>query len=330
MTYTLSEGFTCRPATMDDVEAVFALITTVDIALYGKADAAYTIDDLRSGWLSTDFALAKDSWVVLAPTGQVVGSAAIWNNQHARLFTHPIVLPAYTDTGIFFYLLALAEERAKQHVTMAAHGTRVTFYSVVSSRDELGQQRLEQAGLLPVRSSWEMEITMVEPPPSPRWPEGIVVRTFVPEKDTRATFDTIDEAFMDHWGHIPGNFAWWKSRLERRTDFDPSLWFLACEGDEIAGILLCDRKSDNIAWVDDLAVRRPWRRKGLGMALLQHSFGECYRRGIHTVGLDVDAQNLTGATRLYERGGMHVVRQYNTYEKELRPGRELSTQTLEV
>src|SRR5450755_612242 len=189
MTYTLPKGFTCRPATIEDVEAVFALNTTVDIALYGKADASYTIDNLRSCWLSTEFAIAKDSWIVLAPTGQVSGFAAIWNDQHARLYTHPNVLPAYADTGIFLSLLALAEERAKQHVAMTAPGVRVTFNSVVSSLDKLGQQRLERAGLLPVRSSWEMEITMVELPPSPQWPKGIVVRTFVPDKDTRATFD---------------------------------------------------------------------------------------------------------------------------------------------
>ena len=83
-------------------------------------------------------------------------------------------------------------------------------------------------------------------------------------------------------------------------------------------------------WVDTLGVRRPWRRKGLGMALLQHSFGEFYRRGKYKVGLDVDSQNLTGATRLYERAGMHVARTYISYEKELRAGIELSTQAIPI
>ena len=77
-------------------------------------------------------------------------------------------------------------------------------------------------------------------------------------------------------------------------------------------------------------MRRPWRHMGLGMALLLHSFREFYRRGTHKVGLSVDSQNLTGATRLYERAGMHVARQYDTYQKELRPGVELSTQTIGV
>jgi mycothiol synthase len=85
-----------------------------------------------------------------------------------------------------------------------------------------------------------------------------------------------------------------------------------------------------MGWVDDLAVRRSWRRRGLGMALLHHSFGEFYRRGTRKVALEVDSQNLTGATRLYERAGMHATRQYDVYEKELRAGEELSTQSLTI
>ena len=77
-----------------------------------------------------------------------------------------------------------------------------------------------------------------------------------------------------------------------------------------------------------LAVLRAYRKQGLGLALLRHSFGEFYRRGNRAVGLGVDAQNLTGALRLYEQAGMRVCRKNNTYEKELRPGVELSTQAI--
>jgi ribosomal protein S18 acetylase RimI-like enzyme len=64
------------------------------------------------------------------------------------------------------------------------------------------------------------------------------------------------------------------------------------------------------------------------MALLQHSFAEFYQRGWRHAGLDVDASNLTGALKLYERAGMHVARRYDRFEKELRPGRELMTTEL--
>ena len=84
----------------------------------------------------------------------------------------------------------------------------------------------------------------------------------------------------------------------------------------------------DMGWVSTLGVRRPWRRKGLGLALLQHSFGEFHRRGKCRVGLGVDADSLTGATRLYEKAGMEVHRQYASYEKELRAGVDLSTQSM--
>ena len=84
-----------------------------------------------------------------------------------------------------------------------------------------------------------------------------------------------------------------------------------------------------MGWVNSLGVRRPWRRRGLALALLRHAFGVFYRRGKTKVGLGVDATSLTGATRLYEKAGMHVQRKSVTYEKVLREGRDLTTQTIE-
>jgi ribosomal protein S18 acetylase RimI-like enzyme len=104
-------------------------------------------------------------------------------------------------------------------------------------------------------------------------------------------------------------------------------------GDEVAAVALCRARAHEdpeMGFVNTLGVRRPWRRQGLGLALLHHAFGEFYRRGQKRVGLGVDASNLTGATRLYERAGMHVARQFDLYEKEVRPGKELSTQAVEA
>jgi hypothetical protein len=65
------------------------------------------------------------------------------------------------------------------------------------------------------------------------------------------------------------------------------------------------------------------------LALLKHSFVELYRRGKTEVGLGVDADSLTGATRLYEKAGMFVARQYDLFVKELRPGKDLAIRTVE-
>ena len=109
-------------------------------------------------------------------------------------------------------------------------------------------------------------------------------------------------------------------------DIDPSLWYIAWDGDQIAGFAL-DRYRNGHGWVGTLGVRRPWRKHGLGLALLYHSFGEFYKRGKQTASLGVDAANPTGATRLYQKAGMHVAAEYVSYEKELRPGLEPEVDT---
>jgi ribosomal protein S18 acetylase RimI-like enzyme len=124
----------------------------------------------------------------------------------------------------------------------------------------------------------------------------------------------------------------WKHNREYEG-YDPTLYFLAIDvpSGEIAGFNLCRPQSHYDAdrgWVSAIGVRRPWRKRGLGLALLRHAFNEFYRRGKHKVGLGVDSQNLTGALRLYESAGMHMDQAHDFYEKELRPGKEISVQAL--
>jgi ribosomal protein S18 acetylase RimI-like enzyme len=170
--------------------------------------------------------------------------------------------------------------------------------------------------------------------PEPEFPEGITLRTYNPETDAEAAHRAHEDAFRDHFGHIDQPFEEglrrWKHNREYQG-YDPTLYFLAMDGDQIAGFNLCRPHSHYDAdrgWVSALRVRRPWRKRGLGLGLLRHAFNEFYRRGKRKVGLGVDAQNLTGALRLYESAGMHIDQAYDTYEKELRPGTEISVQFL--
>ncbi|HEY8172462.1 MAG TPA: GNAT family N-acetyltransferase, partial [Dehalococcoidia bacterium] len=143
-----------------------------------------------------------------------------------------------------------------------------------------------------------------------------------------ATYEAVEESFRDHWGHIDRGFDDFRLHKLGREQFDPSLWFLAVEGDEIAAVSLCDVVV-RMGFVNTLGVRRPWRKHGLGLALLHHSFAEFYARGRRKCGLNVDAASLTGATRLYERAGMHEYRRYALYRKELRAGVDLGVQAID-
>jgi mycothiol synthase len=116
---------------------------------------------------------------------------------------------------------------------------------------------------------------------------------------------------------VPVGFDEWLRRHIRRDDFDPSFWFLATAGDEVVGTALCYARSERIGWVRNLGVRREWRGRGLGLALLQQALGAFYQHGRTKIGLGVDAQSPTGATRLYQRAGMRVTEEYETYEKTI-------------
>ncbi len=93
------------------------------------------------------------------------------------------------------------------------------------------------------------------------------------------------------------------------------------QGEQPVGAVLCENLG-NEGWVRTLAVRRNWRRKGVGLLLLQTVFRKFFHIGMNKVGLSVDAENLTGATRLYEKAGMHVAHQYILFEKVIRSGRD--------
>jgi hypothetical protein len=114
------------------------------------------------------------------------------------------------------------------------------------------------------------------------------------------------EAFQDHWDFFPVPFEDWRQYFLDASDFDPEAWFLAVDGDEIAGTALCrSERRPGEGWVN------------VGTALLLHSFHELRRRGRTSVGLNVDGENLTGAVQLYERAGMHVAHREDSYRKEL-------------
>ncbi len=317
----LSPNLNLRAAQWDDLDAVAQLTLEVCTA-DGDPTVAIKPEDLRHEWQAEGFHLETDAWIVETNAGQIVGYEEFFN-RHAHAFYNGdgYVHPKFLGRGIGTAMLRAMNERALEEMKLADPGLRVFIRNGMAINDTPGRELHENEGYQAIRFSWRMEIELNAPPSAPVWPAGVELRPFALEEHGRAVFEANEEAFKDHWGHTPGNFTDWQNRTVNREDFDPSLWFIAWDGNQVAGVSLCRYRMD-IGWVSSLSVRRPWRKHGLGLALLYHSFAEFQRRGMPTVGLFVDASNPTGATRLYQKAGMHAAHEYVIYEKEYRAGKE--------
>lgn len=318
----LDTGLSLRPAQWADVKPVAQLILDVCTA-DGDPTVAVTPDELEREWKSPGFDLEKNAWVVETDDGRIVGHEE-FNDRHAHasLMGDGYVHPEYMGRGIGTAMLRVLEARAREEMILAEPDLRVFIRNGMSIGDTVSRQMHETEGYRPIRFSWRMEITLDGPPSAPVWPAGTELRPFVLEQHNNPVFEAHEEAFSDHWGHTRGTFERWQHHMTSRADFDPSLWFIAWDNDRIAGYCLC-RYRMGIGWIGTLGVPRAWRKRGLGKALLLHSFAEFYNRGTKTVGLGVDTQNPTGATRLYTKAGMYVAAEYVIYEKELRAGRDI-------
>lgn len=329
----LPAAYQARPATLEDAAAAVDLMNACTIKVTGESDE--TVENVRSNWSLPGFSLDTDVILVHSDTGALAGLAEIEDVRSPMTpFLEVYVHPDYENSGIGSFLCEWGEARARQAFARVPAEARVAMHAAMYEQDKWYRGLLEGAGMTPVRHFWSMRIDMDAAPQAVTWPEGITVRVHANGEDARPVLHARRSIWRDHWGYTEQPFdeefpRWWHQWQE---GYDPSLWFLAMDGETIAGICLCKyRELDEglIGWVQTLGVRREYRKRGLGLALLRHAFGVFYGRGTHSVGLGVDASSLTGATRLYFNAGMYVKQRFDVYEKVLRPGIDMVTQELE-
>ncbi len=328
----LPPGFTSRHGRLDDVAMAAEMGRQYALASTGFSDV--DADTLRNQWQNPGFDPAQDLYFVFSPDDQLVGYYEVWalGDPPVHPYIWGVVAIDHQGLGIGTHMLAWAEQRARHVLDQVPAEARVA--PVVSFPHQIEQAKtlFENNAWTYLRSSYTMRIDFDAPPPAPVFPPNLTIRTYQPEY-AEAIYRSMDEAFSDHFGHVDApfevGFARFKHSVIEDPLFDGSLWLTAWDGDEIAGICLNRVHAyddPECGYVNTLGVRRPWRKQGLGLALLRQSFCEFYVRGYRKVSLGVDAFNLTGALRLYENAGMRVVRHFDQYEKELRPGRELRVQ----
>jgi mycothiol synthase len=266
-----------------------------------------------------------DCFLAFSPDGQVVGYSDTDTGadpKAGQFWGAGAVHPAFRRQGIGALLLHAADERALEWANADVPLERPAYIQRRTLANETGTMTLmAAAGYHEVRRSYTMLIDLLEPVVAPPLPDGITLRPFIRDLDAHNVHEAVEEAFRDHWGHTDAPFDAWAHHHFEFPGFDPSLWVVAYDGDEVAGVCLGrtqSQESPEFGYITTLAVRRPWRKHGLGMALLKRGFQTLREYGFTEAGLGVDAQNQTNAVALYERAGMHVHKIHVLHRKMLR------------
>lgn len=310
-------GIQIRPATASDLPAVVSLAALYGIAIIGEPDTDES--DFADAWNNPRTRLSDDVWVATGTDGDVVAyEHCVDPAGNGRLEIEGFVHPDWKGRGIGTILLDRAAQRAHELADGLPRSTRRFVRVGTFEKDASAPSLMESAGFARVRYFRRMTIRLGEAPASLAPPDGTRIAPLTPNDSLEPVHAACDEIFRDHWGNTPIAYDAWVTLRTGGERFDRSLWFVARTPErELAGISLCTTCPD-MGWVATLGVRRPYRGRGLAKALLRHSFAELHRRGVRRIGLGVDAESLTGATKLYESVGMRADVTVSVWELELK------------
>lgn len=220
-------------------------------------------------------------------------------------------------------LLGAAEQRAAD--ILARQRRSAGILQARCDQDDVATAALfEAAGLDFARPLVSMLRGSVGDVAEPRLPEGITLRSYQVGGDDRAWVDAFNDAFADHWGGFMGmSRERWHHALADQA-FNPEISLVAVHGTEIAGF--CHGRIDaelnalnhrRLGMIRYVGVRPRWRGLGLGSALARAGMIALRDAGMTAIALVVDADNVTGAHRLYERLGFAIVHRQAMYRKRI-------------
>jgi len=300
--------FRLRPPTLADAEAVCDLVAACDAEDLGAPDIV--LEDVYDMW--SRFDLDRNVWVAEQSDKTLVGYAFLEEDSEEKLFSCGCVLPSARGAGVGAALVEALEARAAELRTQSGAAKRLQ--SMIPTRCEGAVSLLEARGFAPVRYFKRMGIRLDAAPVATPPPAGLSIVPFRKDRDEQALYDAYLEAFADHWDFAAPPFEKWVEKT-RLPSFDARWWLLARDAEgAVAGFAL-GRMREDLLFLEQVGVRRPYRGRGLALALLHRAFVESYGAGQPCVSLGVDADNPTGAYRLYEKAGMQPDHEITICEK---------------
>jgi len=301
---------TIRLFRWDDLPSIIDVMNRWSEAL--GSQNRITQSDIESNWRAPHNHPEQNCFVLEQPDGSLSAFAI------ADLLDDPA-----QSNGVYYIppsqpeaadQLIKATEEHFWHTAQAAGVPGATMTYIMVEEAAEGIAVLEARGYTLARQFYVMRAVLDAPVALDPIPEGFVLRPFDPTRDAQAAYEAQHEAFQDHWGFSRLPFLEWMYNVEN-PDFDPAHWWLALEGNQIAGLVRSEPQGGESAWIGIVGVRPAWRRRGLGLLLLQRCFSIHQQQGRRFAHLRVDVDNRYQATALYERAGMTAQSRTLYYQK---------------
>ena len=316
-------GYDWRPLRREDVPALYDLLLAVE-----KADDRDIVDTLEDTLREFDDPWSNaetDSFAALTADGRVAAFGRTFLNPAAeeenRCFVWVETHPAHRADGLEDFMLDWAEARGVQRLQSAANGFAKALRYGLQDTQAGRIAQLKRRGYAPVRTFFRMRRDLREPIPDRPLPDGLTLRTFTADLG-KPVQDALNEAFRDHWGAEPISDEDWQRFFLERSSFRPDLTYVAMDGGQVAGLSFNTispeenaRRGRHEGWVAELAVRRPWRKRGVATALLCRTMQAFKAEGMDYAALGVDTENWSGALRLYAGVGFRPVKRFIHYNK---------------
>ncbi|TDD81519.1 GNAT family N-acetyltransferase [Actinomadura rubrisoli] len=316
----MTEGFTVRHPTLDDVPAILAVVEASDIATVGEPD--FTADEVREVLTAPGHDPSKDSWIAARPDGGVIA----WGFIESTTGDHALIdVYAHPDGGrpAQAPLLRLALARMAERVRESGLA-EITVRTGAIASEEHWIGLLKASGFAFVKRYARMSRPLSGLERFPDLPDGIALRPVRPgdESDLRTVHTVLRAAFADIPDAIRSGFEEFKATVEALPGVSWDEWFVAeADGRAVGALQSADQGAqDGEGWVKHLGVLREHRGKGIGRLMLLTAFATYAAKGRSRAGLGVDLTNPTSAYRLYESVGLYPVYEADVYERKLAAG----------
>jgi len=263
---------------------------------------------------------AQKDILLVEGDGKLIGYANMqWRAEDTGDCLHLIdlyLVEAWRGCGLELAMQRYMECSVRETITAELDGVQ---HWLVSKAPETWQTRVEMlrgSGYTPVRYYFEMQRPLLGGSlPEIDLPTRLAFRPALPEH-YRTIWEAGEECFRDQQDYVVLNEEDYRTWVAS-PGLDPSLWLVAWDGDQIAGAAINVIHEGAWGETDDMFVRRPWRKQGLGRALLIGSLHLFKARGLTTAGLGVDAENVSGALGLYESVGYRPYQRSASYRKRM-------------